>query len=151
MTVRDLLDRREIPYRWLTHEPTFTTQDLAHAVHRSGHVVIKPVLFEADGEMVLCAVPAPAKVDEAELRDALDAHAVRQASELQMKRVFKECELGAEPPIGSLFKLKTVMDDSLGDKLYVTFQAGTHTDAVTISLRDFVELADPIVAHITRD
>jgi Ala-tRNA(Pro) deacylase len=146
--LRDMLERRSIPYRWIEHEPAFTSQDLAHTVHRSGHVVVKPVVVDAEGQLVMCAVPAPFKVDLVELASVLNVTTVRLANEQQMRRVFRECELGAEPPIGAMFDLPTVMDDDLGDKLYVTFQAGTHRDAVTISMHDFVELARPTVAHI---
>jgi prolyl-tRNA editing enzyme YbaK/EbsC (Cys-tRNA(Pro) deacylase) len=41
------------------------------------------------------------------------------------------------------------MDDSLMDKPRITFQAGTHREAVTIAMQDYLHLADPTVAHIT--
>jgi Ala-tRNA(Pro) deacylase len=149
MTVRQLLDSTQVQYEWKTHEPAYSAQALAHAMHRSGHEVVKPVVIVADGEPFLCAVPACKRVDPREVRELLDASEVVLADETLMRRTFAGCELGAEPPIGRLFGLRTLMDDALGDKQRLTFQAGTHRDAVTISLADFVKLSDPVVGHIT--
>ena len=60
-----------------------------------------------------------------------------------MADLFGECELGAEPPIGCMFGMPTVMDESLFADDRVTFQAGTHTDAVTMSLADYRRAAMP--------
>ena len=62
-------------------------------------------------------------------------------------RCLRTRELGAEPPIGAIFGLPTVMDDSLTDQDQVTFQAGTHADAVTITLTDYQRIAQPGISH----
>lgn len=149
MTIRQLLDSSQVHYEWKTHEPAYTAQELAHSMHRTGHEVVKPVVVVVDGEPLVCAVPACKRVDPHEVRELLDAREVALADEALMRRTFAGCELGAEPPIGKLFGLRTLMDDTLGDKQQLTFQAGTHRDAVTVSLADFVKLSDPVVGHIT--
>lgn len=149
MRLRELLDEQNIHYEWTRHAPTYTSQGLAAELHQSGNVVVKPVLVEADGKLVVCAVPAPRKVNPAEVKQVLHANEVHLASEQQMKDTFYDCELGAEPPIGRLYALKTLMDDSLVNKSRITFQAGTHREAVTMAMQDYLHLADPTVAHIT--
>ena len=72
------------------------------------------------------------------------------AEEAALRRLFPECELGAEPPIGCLFGLPTIMDDSLAKDELVVFQAGTHEDAVTMALSEFRRVAQPEVAHFGR-
>lgn len=42
------------------------------------------------------------------------------------------------------------MDESLFADDYVTFQAGTHSDAVTMSLADFRRASQAEVAHFAR-
>ena len=51
-----------------------------------------------------------------------------------MAELFPDCEVGAEPPIGRLYGMTTLMDESLTADDHVTFQAGTHSDAVTMTL-----------------
>jgi Ala-tRNA(Pro) deacylase len=143
MDLQSYLDRFNVRYEVTEHPATYTAQSLAQAEHVSGHRVIKPVLVECDGQMILCALPACGRVDLEALRDDLDAERVRIADEDALRRVFRDCEVGAEPPIGALFGLPTIADESLLAQEQVTFQAGTHHEAVTISMDDYRRLAQP--------
>ena len=150
MQLQSYLDRMGIPYRILQHDATYSAQSLAQQEHISGHKVIKPVLVQADGQFVLCALPACCRVDIDALRKELGADEMRLADERTMEEVFEDCELGAEPPVGAIFGIPTVMDDSLSMEEQVTFQAGTHREAVTMRLDDYRRLAQPGVAHFSR-
>ena len=148
MNLRSYLDEMGVNYAWLHHDPAYTAQTLAMAEHVSGKRVIKPVLVKADGQFVLCALPASCFVDIDQLRDELHAREASLASESDLAKLFADCELGAEPPIGNLFGLPTIMDESLAGQDRVTFQAGTHRDGVTMSVADYVLIAEPRVAAI---
>lgn len=149
MTVREYLDAHGVKYEWMPHATSFTAPDLAQQLHQSGHHVVKPVVMEADGQFVMCAVPSCLKVDPERVRQALHADRVAMASEKQLASLFDGCELGAEPPIGEMFRMHTLMDDSLCDEPQLTFQAGTHRDAVTMPLGQFLKLAHPMIAPVT--
>src|SRR6266550_671450 len=150
MNLRSYLDEMGVNYAWLHHDPAYTAQTLAMTEHISGKRVIKPVVIKADGQFVLCALPASCFVDIDQLRDELHAREASLASEPELARLFAGCELGAEPPIGNLFGLRTIMDNSLTRQDEVTFQAGTHRDGVTMSMADYMRLASPEVARIGR-
>jgi Ala-tRNA(Pro) deacylase len=151
MNLRDYLDEQGVQYQ-LSHHPTvYTSQDLAQAAHVPGERVIKPVVVDADGQFVMCALPACYRIDLDELRNQLRADRVRIVDEQTLGRLFPDIELGAEPPIGRLFGIPTVMDDSLtanGDA--VTFQAGTHQEAVTMPLDEWRRVTQPDVARFGR-
>ena len=51
------------------------------------------------------------------------------------------------PPIGRMFGMPMLMDESLFADDRVTFQAGTHQEAVTMSLADYRRVAMPEVAY----
>jgi Ala-tRNA(Pro) deacylase len=150
MNVQDYLDQLGVAYRLSRHDTTFTAQDLAAAEHIPGRKVIKPVVIKADGRFVMCALPASHRVDLDTLRDQLQCDDVALADESELAQIFCECELGAEPPIGRLFGMPTVMDESLFADDRVTFQAGTHEDAVTMTLADYRKAAQPEVAYFGR-
>ena len=150
MNVQDFLDQLGIAYRLSRHDTTFTAQDLAAAEHIPGRKVIKPVIVKADGQFVMCALPASHRVDLDTLRCQLQCDDVHLAEESEMARIFCECELGAEPPIGKMFGMPTFMDESLFADDRVTFQAGTHQDAVTMTLADYRKVAQPEVAYFGR-
>ncbi len=150
MNLQTFLDEMGVPYRLSRHPITFTAQDLAAREHVPGRRVIKPVIVDADGEFVMCALPASHRVDLEELRGQLQAHTLRLADESQLADLFDECELGAEPPLGRMFGLPTLMDESLIADDHVTFQAGTHDSSVTMSMMDYRRAAMPEVAHFAR-
>jgi Ala-tRNA(Pro) deacylase len=147
MNVQDYLDQMGVNYRLSRHDTTYTAQDLAAAEHIPGRKVIKPVVIKADGQFVMCALPASHRVDLDTLRGQLQVNEVELAGESEVSELCGGCELGAEPPIGRLFGMPTLMDESLFADDRVTFQAGTHTDAVTMTLADYRKVAQPEVAY----
>jgi Ala-tRNA(Pro) deacylase len=150
MNLQSYLDEMGVHYRVSRHPTAYTAQDLAMMEHVSGRKVIKPVVVRADGEFVMCALPACHRVDLDELKSQLEAADVSLADEPKLADLFPGCELGAEPPIGRLYGMTTVMDESLMKDDQVTFQAGTHNDAVTMTLADYRRLAQPEMAHFAR-
>jgi Ala-tRNA(Pro) deacylase len=150
MYLQSFLDQMGANYRLLRHQATYTAQDLAAIEHIPGRQVIKSVIVRADGQFVLCALPACYRVDLGELRQQLEAQDVELADEQSLRRLFPDCELGAEPPIGRMFGLSTLMDESLVADDRVTFQAGTHNDAVTMTLAEYRRVAQPEMAHFAR-
>ncbi len=143
MDLQSYLDRFNVRYQVTEHPLAYTAQALAQAEHVSGHQVIKPVLVEADGQMVLCALPACDRIDLEALRENLEVDYIRLADEAMLREVFRGCEVGAEPPIGALFGLPTIADESLLMQRKVTFSAGNHHEAVTMSMDDYRRLAQP--------
>jgi len=123
---------------------------LAEKEHVKGRRVIKPVIVRADGELYLCALPASHRIDLDALAGQLEANAVSLINEDQLAELFPDCEIGAAPPIGWMYGLTTLMDESLIRDDHVTFQAGTHSDAVTMSLADYRRVARPEVAYFGR-
>lgn len=150
MDLLSFLDDQGIRYRISRHPEAYTAQDLAAQEHVSGERVVKPVVVRADGQFVMCALPATHRVDLDELKSQLDARQIEVTDEQTLADLFPDCELGAEPPIGRLYGLPTVMDESLLFGDHVTFQAGTHRDSVTMTLAEYRRVAQPEVAHFGR-
>ena len=150
MKLQSYLDEMGVPYHLSYHPQVFTAQMLAAVEHVPGKQVIKPVVIDADGEWMMCALPACHRVDLDELRKQLEVASVRIVGEEELRQRFADCELGAEPPIGRLFGLPTVMDSSLLADDQVMFQAGTHDSCVTMRLSDYRRVAQPELAHFGR-
>jgi Ala-tRNA(Pro) deacylase len=144
------LDQLDASYRVSQHDDAYTAQDLAMTEHVPGRQVIKPVLVRADGQFVLCALPACYRVDLDELKGQIPAEEVKLADERSLMDLFPDCELGAEPPVGRLYGVLTLMDESLTADDHVTFQAGTHNHSVTMSLAEYRRVAQPEIAHFAR-
>ncbi|MFH1747961.1 MAG: YbaK/EbsC family protein [Planctomycetota bacterium] len=148
MTLESYLMDKGIGFEKHTHRTTYTSQTLAQAEHVSGYNVAKPVVVKGATDFAMCVLPAPKHLDLQKAAVALGESEVRLATEAEMAAVFPECELGAEPPVGALFGLKTVMDTQLQEDEYLVMQAGTHTDAIKLRRTDWESLCDPTVASV---
>src|SRR5262245_16286532 len=148
MNVEDFLITKGIPFERHLHATAFTAQGLAQADHVPGREVAKPVIVRGATGFAMCVVPAPARLDLKRVGEALRDSQVRLASEDEMANLFPGCELGAEPPIGSLFGLKTVCDPALNYDEYLVMQAGTHNEAIKIRRSDWQKVCAPTVAPI---
>lgn len=148
MKLENLLDERGINYEKHTHPTAYTAQRLADVEHVSGYLVAKPVVVKTSAGFAMCVLPAPKHLDLEQVSHVLKDPNVRLATEEEMSRLFPDCELGAEPPIGSLFGLTTIMDEQLRKDEFLVMQSGTHTEAVKTRREDWERLCDPIIAPI---
>ena len=65
--------------------------------------------------------------------------------EAALEKIFSDCELGAEPPIGMAYGVKTIWDpkSSLGKQDEVFFKEGDHQSLIQMSGVQFHELMAP--------
>jgi Ala-tRNA(Pro) deacylase len=145
MEVLEFLDKSGVRYKVYEHTPVYSAQGLAAAEHESGKFVAKPVIVKADGRCLMCVLPANAKVDLDRLKGQLDAQSAELVDEQDFTGLFPDCELGAEPPFGNLYKLPTLIDQTLEKDEHILFQAGTHGRAVRMDMADYRKLVNPRV------
>jgi len=141
--VRRKLDTDGIKYEEHKHKPVFTSQAMAQIDHVHGINVAKPVIVNADGRYYMCVLGACYNIDFNALKSVLRAETVRLAGEDEMVRLFPDCEIGAEPPFGSLFGIPTILDDRMETDEFVQFQSGTHTKSISISMKDYMKIETP--------
>jgi Ala-tRNA(Pro) deacylase len=150
MKLETLLDQSGISYEKHLHSTTYTAQGLAAEEHVSGYLVAKPVIVMHRNDPVMCVIPAPKHVDLGRVAKLLDVPEVHLATETEMAELFPDCELGAEPPVGKMYNMRTVMDKSIKDDDYLIMQAGTHRDAVKLRREDWERIVEPIEGDITQ-
>jgi Ala-tRNA(Pro) deacylase len=144
--VEQFLDARGISFEMLPHEPTFSAQRMAQAVHVSGESVAKTVLLKADGQFVLAVLPATHQIHLEMAREALAAHLLELASEEELAQVFSDCEVGAVPPFGTQYGVETLVDASLAEDDEIVFEGNAHRQAFRMKYRDYEDLERPQVA-----
>lgn len=145
--LKDFLDRFEIGYDVMHHDPAFTAQELAARMHISGFEFTKAVVVKLDGEFALVAVPAPLRINFKELARAAGAKKARLANEQEFQQFFPDCELGAMPPFGNLYQLPTYADIEVTRNENMVINAGTHAEALRLRFSDFNRLARPRVGR----
>lgn len=147
--LKDYLDREGVRYTSLVHTTAFTAQEVAAAAHVSGRTLAKTIIVSLDGELAMAVLPANRKVIIQDLHDVTGAEQVRFATETEFKARFPDCETGAMPPFGNLYGMEVFVAPSLVEDEEITFNAGTHTEAMRMKYADFERLVHPTILSFT--
>lgn len=143
--VKQFLDSNNIKYLSIKHSPSYTAQEIAASAHVPGKLMAKTVIVKLDGTMAMVVEPANHKVNFDHLKKSLRAKDVALASESEFQNRFPECELGAMPPFGNLYGMDVFIIESLTTDDQILFNAGTHTELIKMSYKDFEKLVSPRV------
>jgi Ala-tRNA(Pro) deacylase len=138
-----------VAFQMQHHYRAFTAQQVASSAHISGKMMAKVVMVLADGKLVMLVLPAAGQVDLGWVAAGLGAREVYLASERDFASAFPDCELGAEPPFGNLYGLPVYVDTTLAEDDMIVFQAGTHTETISMHYEDYDRLVQPVVGAFT--
>ncbi len=136
--LRQFLDEAKADYEVIDHGPTQSALDSARSANIPPDRLAKAVLLDTDdGDHLLAVVPADRKVELSELRSEL-GRKPRLSAEAEVGKVFRDCEVGAVPPVG--YGVGTIIDDSLEQQPDVYFEAGDHKSLVHMRRDQFSQL-----------
>jgi Ala-tRNA(Pro) deacylase len=132
--IHEFLREAHVGYTVLPHRPAYTAQEEAAAVHIPGRDWAKVVVFLVDGEPIEAVLPAPMVVNLDRLLDLAGGGEIRLAQKDELRRLFPECEPGAMPPFGPLYRQAVFVDVALAAEPDIVFNAGTYTEVATVEM-----------------
>lgn len=141
--LKKYLDKERIPHQMLEHPEAYTASEIAGVQHLPGIQMLKSVLVKADGQFILCVLPAIRLIDFEKLKKILKSKSLELATEKEIAKLFPDYEVGAEPPFGNLYGIQVYADKIMEENDEIAFNAGTHTDIVKIKLKDFLRVTQP--------
>ena len=149
MNVDELLRDKKVEYDLIPHRDIFDAQRLAETLHVSGREVAKTVLLRADaGYLYIVAVlPATHTIDFDLASQMLGGSRIELATEIEVGDHCPDCEIGALPPFGSEYGMKTIVDRSLADDEEIVFEGNTHHEAIRMKYEDFRQIEQPLVGR----
>jgi Ala-tRNA(Pro) deacylase len=152
MSMKHFLQKRRVPFEAIEHPAAFDAQHLAQAVHTPGRAVAKTVLLRADHDYryIVAVLPATHMIDLDALSKFLGGSAIELATEIEIAERCPDCEFGVLPPFGTHYGAQTIVDKSLAEDEYITFDSDSHTEAIRMKYVDFCELEHPLVAGFAR-
>jgi len=148
--IKEYLEQNGVEYKSLVHPTAYTAQEVAATTHIRGKEVAKVVMVKVDDKMIMAVLPAAHKIDLAQLKEVLGVKKVELATEDEFKEMFPDCEIGAQPPFGNLYNLEVIAAKPLWENEEITFNAGTHTDVITIPFSDWERLVKPRQVEFTQ-
>jgi Ala-tRNA(Pro) deacylase len=141
------LNENKVAYDVLHHTEAVTAQRIAQAEHVKARHHAKVVMLKSGDQHLMMVLPADHQIDLEKVAKAV-GEAVSLDTEQEFKSLFPDCATGAMPPFGHLYGLPTYVDKRLAQEDYIVFEAGTHTDAIKISYRDYERIVKPRVADL---
>jgi len=147
--LKGFLDQERIKYVSIVHSTAYTAQEVAASAHITGKELAKTVIVELDGKTAMAVLPANRKIVLEDLREVTGSQEVKFASEEQFEQRFPDCETGAMPPFGNLYGMDVYLAESLTDNDQIAFNAGSHTEVIKLSYKDFERLVQPKVVSFT--
>jgi Ala-tRNA(Pro) deacylase len=99
----------------------------------------KPVMLEDERGYLMAVLPASRHID-LELMHRHTGRHLRLAREYEFAPMFRDCELGAVPPVGPAYGVETMIDDSLCREREIWFEAGDHERLVHMQGETFLAM-----------
>jgi len=147
--LQDYLDQNEIRYVTISHSPAYTAQRIAELTRIPGKELAKTVIVKIDDKFAMAVLPASRRVNLRHLQESIGADEVTLSSEDEFNELFPDCEVGAMPPFGNLYDMGVYVAEQLTEDDEIAFNAGTHSELVQMSYRDFANLVTPQVVALT--
>lgn len=148
--LKEFLDSHGVKYVSMIHSTAYTAQEIAAASHIRGRELAKTVILKISGKMAMAVLPASYKVDIDVLKKHSGAEKVELATEDEFKDRFPGCELGAMPPFGNLYDMEVYVAEKLKENEEIAFNAGSHSELIKVSYKDFEKLVKPKVLRFSR-
>lgn len=140
-TVQRYLNDKHVPYDLLDHPRSSTSLQAAHAAHVTPAQLAKAVVVRDRDEMLMCVLPASHQLVLNWVDRDYDGH-YQLVSEEDLAGLFPDCEAGAVPPLGQVYGMKVVWDNSLRHVDDVYLEAGDHRHLIHIGPGDFLSLME---------
>ena len=143
----DCLEENKIRYEILQHPEALSAQRIAQAEHVKGRHQAKVVMVKVGARHVMTVLTADHRIDPEKLA-RIFGESISIEREEEFQSLFPDCAIGGMPPFGNLYGVPTYVDKSLAEQDYIVFEAGTHTDAMKVSYRDYEKLVKPRIEDL---
>jgi Ala-tRNA(Pro) deacylase len=149
-SVQEFLRRSDVEYTVFPHARAYTAKAEAAVSAVPERNWAKAVVCFADDEPVQAVVPADCDVDFGCLARLIDAKHIRMANEVELTWMYPDCEAGAMPPLGPLYRHLVFVDERLAKDEQIAFAGGSHANAIQMRYADFAAITHPVVGRFAR-
>jgi Ala-tRNA(Pro) deacylase len=140
----NFLDQNKIKYRILEHKKVFTAYDKSQTLKVPEKIVGKTLVVKFNNSLAIVLIGADKNLDFKKLKKILGKE-VKLASERLIKNKIKGVKLGAIPPFGNLWGMKTFVDRSLKREKKIILNSGDWQFSIEVSPKDFEKLVGDLV------
>jgi Ala-tRNA(Pro) deacylase len=143
-----LLVESKTKYKIIAHRKVFTAFDATQTQHLKVSEVAKAVLLKGKKNFYLAVLPSGSNCDFKAL-SKLTKDKVRMAKEKDIAKNLKT-KVGLIAPFGSLYDLPVFLDKKLAKNKKFNLPAGSYTESVELSIRDYIKLEIPVLGNFSK-
>ena len=147
--LKKFLDSHDVKYVSISHSPAYSAQTIAASAHIPGKELAKTVIVRIDDKFAMAVLPASYRVHLGYLKAAVSASHVELATETELEDLFPDCQRGAMPPFGNLYDMDVYVAEQLTENEEIAFSAGSHSELIKMSYKDFESLVTPKITALT--
>jgi Ala-tRNA(Pro) deacylase len=150
--ITKLLDSQNIPYKVIVHESIDGTVIGSSAVIGTNpKEAAKTLIMIVNGmKPIMVVLRGSDRVSKKDIKKLTGSGNVRFATSEEVQKA-TQTEIGALPPIGSLFNLTMYIDKHLLEEKEIAFSTGLRTKTIVTSSGDFRKIIDPIVGNFVEN
>jgi Ala-tRNA(Pro) deacylase len=141
-TISSFLRDRNISFRTVHHQPTFTSEESAKARGEEVRTGGKAIVLKIDDAFKLFVLSAALKIDSKKLKEYFHAKSIRFATKEELHSLAGLAP-GSVPPFGRpILDFDLYIDSSILQNENIAFNAGSLTDSIIMTTTDYLAIAN---------
>lgn len=148
--IRDILESNSIEFREVHHEPTRTSEESAKARGEDLSIGGKGLVLKINDSFKLFVLSASRKLDSVAIKEQFLTRNIRFATVEELMSLTGLVP-GSVPPFGKpILDLELFVDNSILNNEKIAFNAGSLTDSIIMSVKDYLDVAHPEIFSFSK-
>ena len=143
-----MLDKNSVQYKVIEHRPVYTSEEAAKIRNTDLKQGAKALVMYGDDKPLMVVVPGNRKADTKKLKNIYNIKDLRMATPVEVEKV-TGVKIGAVPPFGNIFSIPLYVDKQLAANKQVIFNAGSHSQSISMKYKDYEKVAEPTVGEFS--
>lgn len=149
--ITKFLDASKVKYETIKHRTVYTAFDKSQTLKVKPKIIGKTLVLKLDKTPAIVLIPADKNLNKEKLKKLVKAKKVDFLKERLVKKMFKGVKIGATPPFGSLWKIRTIADRGLLLNPKIILNSGDYNFSLKINSGSFKKLVpDLIIGSISK-
>jgi len=149
--IKEWLRSNSIDFREVHHEPAKTSEESAKARGEDLSIGGKALVLKIDNSFGIFIFNAAKKLNSSAVKKHFSAKKLRFATKEELMELTGLVP-GSVPPFGKpILDLKLFVDKSIANNEKIAFNAGSLTDSIIMSTKDYLQIAKPKMFSFSKE
>jgi prolyl-tRNA editing enzyme YbaK/EbsC (Cys-tRNA(Pro) deacylase) len=149
--IKNWLNSKSIEFREIHHKPTRTSEESAKARGEDISIGGKALILKINDSFKIFVLSACKKLDSTSIKKHFNIKRIRFANKDEFTKL-TGLKPGSFPPFGKpIIDLEIYVDNTIVNNKKIAFNAGSPTDSIIMSVKDYLELTQPKIFDFSKD